>query len=104
LSVTEAHNLEKEKSHLTFTDTKSIERCGTDQYFKEYLSDPKNATEYEVLQLKVANQLENMKGQAPCVNPLIIPVAIHYNDPITAANTQCLADVMQMQVYCVIGY
>jgi len=98
ISGTEAQTQGKEKTLLTLTNTGSQERCATDQYMKQYLENPKNASEYEALQIKVANELENMKGQAPCANPLIIPVAIHYNNPITTANTQCLIDAAQAQI------
>jgi len=98
VSATEAQKLRKEKLQLTLGDTESTERCTTDQYMKQYLEDPENAAEYEALQVKVANELENMKGQAPCVNPLIVPVAIHYNNPVTAANTTCLTDAALAQI------
>ena len=42
VTVIKAQNLEHEKSLLATTISESEERCGTDQFMKEYLSNPTN--------------------------------------------------------------
>lgn len=77
--------------------TPEIERCGTDAYMEEKLQDPVFKQEFLQQKSLIDQQLEQ-SIVAPCNTPLIIPVAVHYNDPITAANPTCLIDKALEQV------
>lgn len=78
-------------------NTPEIERCGTDAFMEEKLQDP--VFKQEFLQQKdLIDQQASQNILAPCTNPLIIPVAVHYNSPITAVNPTCLINKALEQV------
>lgn len=80
------------------TTTVSAQRsCGTDNYMKQMLQDPAFADKFYKKRAEALVSAEQ-KAAAPCSNPLIIPVAIHYHNPITAANTACLIAAAQAQI------
>lgn len=74
-----------------------IERCGTDAYMKKKLQYPIFKQEFLEQKALIDQQLEqNMV--TPCTTPLIIPVAVHYNAPITNVGTTCLINKALEQV------
>lgn len=73
------------------------ERCGTDAYMEEKMQDPAFAQEF-LQQKSTFDQQATQKSLMPCTTPLIIPVAVHYNSPITAANPSCLVNKAFQQI------
>ncbi len=71
-------------------------RCNTDEFHQEQMKDPAYAKQYKELQKLVQKRIAS--GTYRSAGGLIIPVAVHYNDPITTANTQCLIDAAQAQI------
>ncbi len=71
--------------------TLEVERCGTDAYMEEKMQDPVFKQEFLQQKALIDQQVEQ-SIVAPCATPLIIPVAVHYNNPITDANPACLID------------
>ncbi len=75
-------------------------RCGSDEYHALQMADPVFAEEYKTWRKLLKEQIEELykDGTPPCTTPTIIPVAVHYNSPITDANEQCLIDAAQAQI------
>jgi len=72
------------------------ERCTTDERMQEKMEDPQFALEYQALQEQVAEKLIENKGQAPCANPLVIPVVVHFQQ--TNIPNQCMIDATLAQI------
>jgi len=76
--------------------TASAQRCGTDEFVASLHKDK----EYQ----NYLNQLEAIKKIAPeqrslvCAETVIIPVAVHYNDPITCDDPVCLLEAAEAQI------
>lgn len=77
--------------------TLEVERCGTDAYMEEKLQDPVFKQEFLQQKALIDQQVEQ-SVVAPCTTPLIIPVAVHYNSPITDVNPSCLINKALEQV------
>lgn len=75
----------------------SAEYCGTDEYMEELFQDPVVREAY-LTQRAQFEQEAAQRGAVPCTDPLIVPVAIHYGPPVTAANPQCLIDAALAQI------
>ncbi len=82
------------------TTNQNINKCATENYMEQMLQDPVFAAQFYKQQKEARERvnLEKASSSAPCTNPLIIPVAIHYNNPLTTANTQCLIDAANAQI------
>jgi len=76
---------------------KDIQRCGTDEYMEQKMQDPVFKAAFLEQEMAIDQQMERTQA-APCAAPLIIPIAVHYNTPITDANPQCLIDKALEQV------
>lgn len=73
-------------------------RCHTDEYTQERLeNDPQYRKWLKDLQEKLHKKVDYSKSVS-CTNPLIIPVAVHYNGNVTDANETCLIDKALEQV------
>ncbi len=74
----------------------SAQRCGTD----EFVASLKNDTKYQ----SYLKDLEAIKKIAPehrsmvCAETIIIPVAVHFNDPITCEDPVCLLEAVEAQL------
>jgi len=77
--------------------TIETERCGTDAYMEEKMQDPDFAQEF-LQQKSIFDQQAAQKSLMPCATPLIVPVAVHYNSPVTAADSSCLINKALQQV------
>lgn len=73
----------------------SINRCGTDQLMQQKMQDPNFVQERMLLQEKVSDYMQKF-AQAPCANPLIIPVVVHFESG-TISN-QCMIDASIAQI------
>ncbi len=78
--------------------SKEFDRCGTDEIHTENMKDPKYAAEYHRFQELKRAITQNRSSVTTCGTPLVVPVAVHYNSPITDANTACLIDAAQKQI------
>jgi len=75
---------------------KQMNRCGTGERMEKLMEDAEFATKYNALKAKVANKTRSQKMQAPCVNPLIVPVVIHFES--STISNQCMIDASLAQV------
>lgn len=83
---------------FSLTTTVSAQRtCGTDHYMEEMLKDPAFAKKFYKEREKALVSAQQ-KALAPCTNPLIIPVAVHYNTGVTNADQACLIEAAQQQI------
>jgi len=75
----------------------NIQRCGMDEYQEQKMKDPVFRPKFLQQQLIIDQQMKQQQA-VPCVTPLIVPVAVHYNTPITDANPTCLINKALEQV------
>ncbi len=73
------------------------ERCGTDAYMEQLMQDPDFAKKFLAKQKEIHDLYLN-RSSVPCITPIIVPVAVHYNNPVTIANTACLIDAAEEQI------
>lgn len=64
---------------------------------KQLLENPKFADDFYKKRKAVFDNVQE-KMSAPCTNPLLIPVAVHYNGNVTEENAPCLIEAAQEQV------
>lgn len=73
--------------------------CGSETYMQEMLQNPEFAKEFYLQQEELKKKVTELEAiKAPCTNPILIPVAVHYNTPMNASNTQCLIDAAIAQI------
>jgi len=72
--------------------------CGTDDYMEQLLQDPVFRQNFLEKQAEIQDKISQLGALPPCTNPLIIPVAVHYGNPVTNANPQCLIDAALAQI------
>ena len=74
-------------------------KCLSDQYHEQLMSDPHYAKQWQKERKAILESAEYAsRGPGACATPLIIPVAVHYNSPVTNANLQCLYDAAEAQI------
>ncbi len=78
-------------------DFEEVKRCATDEWLAEKMQDAAFRQAF-LEQTSLVEQQLAQTLQMPCADPLIVPVAVHYNTPITDANPQCLIDQALDQV------
>jgi len=74
----------------------NIERCGTDERMQKQLEDPEFAAKYDELKARVAQKTRNNKRLAPCTNPLVVPIVVHFQS--NSISDQCMTDASLAQV------
>jgi len=74
----------------------NLDRCGTDERMQEQLEDPEFAAKYYELKARVAQKTRNRKRQAPCTNPLIIPIVVHFQS--SSISNQCMTNASMVQI------
>jgi|GEM_PF-1943209 len=83
---------------VTMAQDKEFNRCGTDEIHMENMKDSKYAAEFKKIQVLKKSISQNRSSATICTTPLIVPIAVHYNSPITDANTACLIEAAQKSV------
>ena len=78
-------------------DSQKVQRCGSDEYHSEQMLDPDFAKQFQKLQEEIRKKVDYQKVVV-CSSPLIIPVAVHFNGGVTAANANCLIDKCEEQI------
>jgi len=83
---------------ISVGQNKEFDRCGTDEIHMENMKNPEYAEEYQKFQELKRTISQNRSSVTTCGTPLVVPVAVHYNSPITDANTACLIEAAQKQI------
>jgi hypothetical protein len=80
------------------TDALQAQRtCGMTEHMQELLSDPEFAQDYQKRQMKFeAVQAQSSSKSALCANPVVLPVAVHYQG--LGSPSPCLVALAQNQV------
>ena len=78
------------------TDLMAQRTCGTDVYQEELLSNPSYFKWFNAYKKQVKSVPSNRN--VTCSDPLVIPVAVHYNGSINTSNTACLISRAQDQI------
>ncbi len=80
-----------------FTSTaQEITRCAADEYHAEKMKNPEYAQKFRAIDRLIR---EKAKYRSPsCSDPIILPVAVHWNGNITNANMTCLMDIIDKQI------
>ncbi len=72
--------------------------CGKDHHMESLLADPDYARAYEKRMEKFrAYSIANVDTRALCSNPVVIPVAVHYQG-VSSPNRSCLVALAQSQI------
>ncbi len=79
---------------------KKIKRCGAKEHFIQEMKNAKFKKAHLLQQKEIAKRIElsSKLKSVPCANPVIIPVAVHYNDGVSNANPSCLIEAAQAQI------
>jgi len=80
----------------SLTAQSEIKRCGTSEKMEKNMKNPDFANNYKALKAKVSNKIRGSKIQAPCVNPLIVPVVIHFQP--SSISDQCMINASLAQI------
>jgi len=78
------------------TAQNNIDRCGTDERMQKQMEDPEFAAKYNELKARVAQKTRSNKRQAPCANPLIIPIVVHFQS--SSISDQCMTNASLVQI------
>jgi hypothetical protein len=72
--------------------------CGTEEHVNHLLQQDKEYAERyrQLTSMKKISDTE--KSGVPCSNPIIVPVAVHFNDPVTCDDPTCLLAVVEAQL------
>ncbi len=85
------------KIALTPSSVPEVQRCAATQYMEQLMEDEDFRRDYQERRAAI-EETAARQSNAPCTNPLIIPIAVHYNTPIDASNVTCLVDAAQAQI------
>ncbi|NNK80470.1 MAG: hypothetical protein HKO93_03145, partial [Flavobacteriales bacterium] len=81
-----------------FTSASAQRQCSMEQYMQDLLSDPEFVVQYDKRQLKFeAVESEAQSKLALCPNPVVLPVAVHFQG-IGSPNQACLVALAQGQI------
>jgi len=80
----------------SLTESKAQRTCGTSDHQEELLNNAIYAKWFNAYKKQVKSYPQNRN--VTCSNPIIIPVAVHYNGTINTSNTACLISRAQDQI------
>jgi len=86
---------------FTFPNTNLIaQKCATDAFLKERLENDEKFAEWYAQQVKQEKVNATSRSLLNCTddNSIVIPVAVHYNTPITCADPGCLQSQAEAQI------
>ena len=72
-----------------------VVRCHTDELMQQKMLNPLFAAKYNELKKRVSQEMKS-SSQAPCANPLVVPVVIHFESG--SISNQCMIDASIAQI------
>lgn len=75
-------------------ETEELLRCATDQWLEQQMQDPDFAENFRRMENRI--QAKSIGRSPSCSNPIILPVAIHWNGDIQ--DVPCLVDMAENQI------
>ena len=83
---------------LIFIDISAQRTCGTDAHHQHMMDTDKEFAKKYNQRVALAKISKKQKASLSCSGTTVIPVAVHFNDPVTCDDWECLLGAVEAQI------